>query len=140
MFPPSSSCNDIPFGLFVCLYANTAKLVLLASLFRFGAGFSIGIWKAPFIFEKFPESIEAFSSGNALIISIGGLASSLIGGALSDRLSNPQDPNTRPRARAWVPALGSLLAVPSWIAFCQTDNAAAAAAFLFIEYIVAECW
>ena len=35
--------------------------ILLATGIRFCAGFTIGIWKAPFVFEKFPEEIAIFA-------------------------------------------------------------------------------
>ena len=48
---------------------------------------------------------------NAVIVALGGLVSSLIGGVISDRLANPplkKDGSAdRPRARAWVPAIGT---------------------------------
>ena len=58
-------------------------------------------------------SFFEFSSlgSNAVIVALGGLVSSLIGGVISDRLANPpvnKDGSLdRPRARAWVPAIGS---------------------------------
>jgi hypothetical protein len=46
-----------------------------------------------------------------VIVALGGLVSSLIGGVISDRLANPpvkKDGSAdRPRARAWVPAIGN---------------------------------
>ena len=46
-----------------------------------------------------------------MIVALGGLVSSLIGGVISDRLANPpvkKDGSVdRPRARAWVPAIGA---------------------------------
>lgn len=46
-----------------------------------------------------------------MIVALGGLVSSLIGGVISDRLANPpvkKDGSAdRPRARAWVPAIGA---------------------------------
>ena len=47
---------------------------------------------------------------NAAIVALGGLASSLLGGILSDYLANPKvlpdGTSVKPRARAWVPAVG----------------------------------
>ena len=43
-------------------------------------------------------------------MALGGLASSLLGGILSDYLANPKvlsdGTSVKPRARAWVPAVG----------------------------------
>lgn len=51
------------------LQSPVAKLLFSASMLRFCAGFSIAIWKAPFVFAKFPESASSFA-GNAMLMSI----------------------------------------------------------------------
>ena len=122
------------------LKSDEAKCLYLATFFRFCAGFSIGIWKAPFIFDKFPGNEALFASANAFIIAIAGVLSSLIGGYISDAIANPKDNSQRPYARAWVPAIGSLLAAPLWIAFVSANDPIEAASFLLLEYLVAECW
>lgn len=125
------------------LQSYEARLLLSAATLRFCAGFSIGIWKAPFVFAKFAGNEAAFAGSNAFIIAVGGLASSLLGGYLSDRIASSTTATLGaklPRGRAWIPAVGSLLAAPLWAAFCLTDNAAVAAGILFLEYLVAECW
>lgn len=48
------------------LQSTEAKLLFSASMLRFCAGFSIAIWKAPFVFAKFPESASSFA-GNAIL-------------------------------------------------------------------------
>lgn len=123
-----------------CTASYQAKLLYSAAVLRFVAGFSIGIWKAPFIFEKFAGSEIAFSGGNAFILAVGGFSSGLLGGYFSDLLSNPKDPKSIPRGRSWVPAVGSLLAAPLWAAFITAPTPQQAALFLFFEYLVAECW
>jgi predicted MFS family arabinose efflux permease len=107
---------------------------------RYAAGFSIGIWKAPFIFEKFPGDENLFAGTNALVVGIGGLASSLIGGYISDRIANPSSPGIRPAPRALVPAVGSLLAAPAWYLFIKADSPEMSIVYLFAEYLFAECW
>ena len=112
-----------------------ARLLLVATAFRFCAGFSIAIWKAPFIFFKFPGIAEQFSSSNAAIVAGGGLLSTLLGGFISDKLANPEDPSKQtPQARAWVPAVGSLLAAPAWAAFILAPTPELTAAALLVEY------
>jgi MFS family permease len=59
--------------------SNDVKLLLVATAFRFCAGFSIGIWKAPLVFSKFPNDVSTFAGSNALIVSLGGLLSSFLG-------------------------------------------------------------
>ena len=78
-----------------------------------------------FIFLFFSFSLFLFYSilgSNAVIVALGGLVSSLIGGVISDRLANPpvkKDGSVdRPRARAWVPAIGTYAYVHSLILCC----------------------
>jgi sugar phosphate permease len=122
------------------LASPDAQLILIAAALRFCAGFSIAIWKAPFVFAKFPGSESAFAGSNAAVVATGGFLSSLIGGYISDRLATPNDPTARPRARMWVPAVGSLLAAPLWAAFIAADQPSTAVLCLLGEYLVAECW
>lgn len=122
-----------------------AKLLLSATVLRFCAGFSIAIWKAPFVFSKFPGSENAFAGSNAAIVAVGGLLSSLVGGYISDQISEGGGGRggvggSKGRARAWVPAVGSLLAAPAWAMFVLADNPQLAAGVLLAEYLVAECW
>ena len=132
--------NDAVVALKEILKSDEAKLLYSATVLRFCAGFTIGIWKAPFVFAKFPGSESIFAGSNALVVSMGGLLSTIIGGYISDSLANPKDPSKRRIARAWVPAIGSLLAAPLWAAFVLIDDPTYAAVCLFFEYIVAECW
>jgi len=111
------------------------QLLFAATAFRFAAGYGLGVWKAPFFREAFPASQAEFSVANAVVISGGGVLSSLAGGALADRFSP-----SNPRVRLWIPAAGSLLAVPFWLGTCYSDSFEASIALLFGEYIVAECW
>ena len=104
-------------GLREVFQSRDAQLLFAASALRFCAGFSIAIWKAPFVFAKFPGSESAFAGSNAAVVACGGFLSSLVGGYLSDRLASPTDPTVQPRARCWVPAVGSMLAAPLWAAF-----------------------
>ena len=48
-------------GLQEVIKSDEAKYLLTASVLRFCAGFSIAIWKAPFVFAKFPESATSFA-------------------------------------------------------------------------------
>jgi sugar phosphate permease len=49
------------------LQSPVAKLLFSASMLRFCAGFSIAIWKAPFVFAKFPESASSFAGNKKLV-------------------------------------------------------------------------
>ena len=56
------------------------------------------------------SSLFMLTGSNAVIVAIGGLLSSLIGGFISDYLASPppraDGSPARPRARAWVAAIG----------------------------------
>ena len=78
-----------------------ARYIFLAATLRYSAGFCIGVWKAPFVFAKFPGSENLFSGTNAIVVAIGGLLSSVIGGYISDLLANPTE-GKKAIARAWV--------------------------------------
>lgn len=134
--------NDVFTGLKEVLMPLDAQLLYSATVLRFIAGFSIAIWKAPFIFGKFPEASSAFAGSNAAVIAVGGLTSSLLGGYISDKLSESGSISflNLPKSRSWVPAIGSLLAAPLWAGFVLADVPEAAAIFLFFEYLTAECW
>jgi len=136
----SSLFSDVLTAMKAATASSEAKLLFTAAGLRFCAGFSIVIWKAPFVFAKFPGSASAFAGSNAAVVAVGGVLSSLLGGYISDKLSAPKDPSVKPRARAWVPAVGSILAAPFWAAFILTNDPGAAAVFLFFEYLTAECW
>jgi predicted MFS family arabinose efflux permease len=118
-----------------------ARLLFAASALRFCAGFSIIVWKAPFVFAKFPDQVAAFAGSNALVVGVGGLLSSLAGGCLSDRVASAGGLFGAGRAaRAWVPAVGSLLAAPCWAGFVLATTPEQAAGCLLLEYLAAECW
>jgi sugar phosphate permease len=141
--PPSSPPAGLAASMQSVLSPLEVKLLLSASVLRFCAGFTIGIWKAPFVFAKFAGNENAFAGSNAFIVAVGGLLSSLLGGYLSDLISSPdknKNPTGKVRARAWVPAIGSALAAPAWALFVLSDKPEWAVGFLFAEYLVAECW
>jgi hypothetical protein len=48
------------------LESNEARLLFFASVLRFCAGFSIAIWKAPFVFAKFPENASSFAGTHGI--------------------------------------------------------------------------
>ena len=123
------------------LQSEEARYIFLAATLRYAAGFCIGVWKAPFIFEKFPGSENLFAGTNAVVVSCGGLLSSIIGGYVSDILAKPVPGDEgKGLARSWVPAVGSILAVPAWILFIKAPTPELSILFLFSEYIFAECW
>jgi MFS family permease len=121
------------------LQSTDSKILYLASACRFTAGLTIVVWKAPLMFERFPESESLFAGSNAFIVAVGGLLSSVLGGIIADKLANPSL-GVRKISRSWVSAIGSLIAGPMWAGFILADNPLLAIAFLFGEYLAAECW
>ncbi|CAM9252164.1 unnamed protein product [Ascophyllum nodosum] len=122
-------------ALAIVFKSNTVKLLFAATAFRFCAGFGIGVWCAPFFRGRFPSFTSEFSVFNAFVVAAGGLTSSFLGGFISDKYS-AQDP----RVRAWVPMVGSILAVPCWMGVVSGADFYVSLAFLLAEYVVAECW
>lgn len=139
------------------LSIEQVQTLFIASMFRFAAGFTIAVWKAPFVFQQFPDFQDYFAGSNAAIITFGGLFSTFIGGWFSDFISKESsDANdgggqenekekmlsTKKKrySRSWIPAIGSLLAVPTWFGFMTIDQPSLAFTCLLFEYIVAECW
>ena len=114
----------------------SVRWLLLASAFRFMAGYTIGVWVVPFYRGAFPGSIgDEFALLKAGVNGIAGAASATLGGAVVDRLSTSQ-----PRYAQLVPAAGSLLAIPFWAATLTAPSLELSLAFLFGEYLFAECW
>lgn len=111
-------------------------LLLFATSLRFLAGFTIGIWIVPFYRERFPGSIGTeFALLQAIVTGVAGFLSVAGGGLLADRLSK-----SNRRFRMWVPAFGSLLAVPCWLGALNASSLEVSMLALFFEYIFAECW
>ena len=114
----------------------SVRWLLLASAFRFMAGYTIGVWVVPFYRGAFPGSIgDEFALLKAGVNGIAGAASATLGGAVVDRLSTSQ-----PKYAQLVPAAGSLLAIPFWAATLTAPSLELSLAFLFGEYLFAECW
>ena len=114
----------------------TVALLLLASTLRFLAGFTIGVWIVPFYRGAFPGSIGAeFALIKACVNGVAGSASATGGGILADRLAKRDR-----RFQLGVPALGSLLAIPCWLATIEAPTLELSLGALFLEYVFAECW
>ncbi|KAL1510874.1 hypothetical protein AB1Y20_005706 [Prymnesium parvum] len=114
----------------------TVRWLLMASGLRFLAGFTIGVWVVPFYRGAFPEQIGSqFALLKAGVNGLAGSASAAAGGVLTDRLQSRDG-----RYAQWVPALGCCLAIPFWIGTIKSPTIELSLAFLFAEYLVAECW
>ena len=114
----------------------TVQWLLVATGFRFMAGFAVGVWIVPFYRGSFPDGIgPQFAVLKAGVNGIAGSLSAAGGGLLTDRLT-PRDV----RFSQWVPAAGSLLAIPFWVGTIEAPTLQLSLAFLFVEYLLAECW
>ena len=82
-------------------------MLLLASFFRFWAGYSLGLLSGSFLEHRWPDQIENISISQAVTIIGGGLPASMIGGFLADKLEE-----RAPSMRGLIAGLGALIAVP----------------------------
>lgn len=86
----AQSVTDIVSGAITSLKevleSNEARLLFFASVLRFCAGFSIAIWKAPFVFAKFPDNASSFAGKNILLPLFLFLLSSLLFSFLTSRV------------------------------------------------------
>lgn len=79
--------------------------------------------------------MSLYSVLNAVAVSVGGMASSYGGGAISDKLRVRNE-----GVLGYLPALGSVLAIlPVAVALFSTDFYLSITA-LFVTYLVGECW
>uniref|UniRef100_A0A0G4FQ32 Major facilitator superfamily (MFS) profile domain-containing protein n=1 Tax=Chromera velia CCMP2878 TaxID=1169474 RepID=A0A0G4FQ32_9ALVE len=129
--------ENFPEVLQKILSNKVVVLTLIATAFRFAAGFAIGVWKAPLFRALYPEDASTFSLVNAGIVGGAGALSSVGGGLLSDALEKR---GQSAAGRALVPAVASLLAAPLWAAVCGGSSFNVAVSLLLVEYLVAECW
>lgn len=123
-------------GLGELLSDPLVRALLVASGLRFMGGFTLGVWIVPFYRGAFPGEIGTeFALLKAAVNGVAGSVSAIGGGYLADRWSR-----TEPRAVVWLPAMGSLLAIPLWVGTLTAPTLTLSLACLFGEYLAAECW
>lgn len=111
-------------------------LLMLAGSVRFMAGFALGGYLTVFYSTAYPDYNELYSYLNASVISVGGAASSYLGGMVADKWAASGEQ----RAYMIVPALGALLSFPALFAALYVPSFYVSLAFLLLEYLFAECW
>ena len=74
---------------------RTTRTIYLASLFRFSAGLTIGVWAATYFKGSYPDFVAEYSAINAVIVSVAGLISASLGGTISKRLRKFEEDNGR---------------------------------------------
>ena len=125
---------------------STARIrwLFLASFLRFCSGLCIGVWSASYFRMVFPDSQGDYAVAQALITAVGGSTSGLLGGYIADSVSasaEEQGASDVIGRKLWIPAVGSVLAAPTWYFAVQNiDSFEVAMAWLAASYLVAECW
>jgi len=110
-------------------------LLFIAAPLRFLGGFAIGTFLPQYYNRRFPEYSSAYSTLNALIVSLGGVSSAYLGGAATDRLRSRDR-----RAPAIVPALSSFFGLIPFFGVMYADDFGTSIFCLFLEYLIAESW
>ena len=64
----------------------TCRWVCIAGSFRFFGGYAIGYYMPAFFGNVYPENKDLYFTLNAFVVSVGGFASAMTGGYLSDKL------------------------------------------------------
>ncbi|CAM9103237.1 unnamed protein product [Ectocarpus sp. 13 AM-2016] len=111
-------------------------LLIFGGMVRFMAGYAIGSYLPDFFSQIYPNDNTIYSYLNASVVSVGGALSSYAGGYAADRWEKAG----QHKARMYIPAIGALLGAPTFFLVIVTPNFYAAMFFLFVEYLVAECW
>ena len=134
----SSTTDEV----FEVLSTSRVKWLFLASFLRFSAGLTIGVWSAAYFRGAFPENVTDYAVAQAVITSVCGVVSGLIGGIAADWLSSTaQDSNDPVGRKLLVPVVGSVLAAPAFYYSIHSGGSFELAMFcLAVEYLVAECW
>jgi MFS family permease len=136
--------SSITDQVFQVLSTSRVKWLFLASFLRFSAGLTIGVWSAAYFRGVFPDNVADYAVAQALITSICGVTSGLVGGIAADWLSSTavdSDSDDPVGRKLWVPVVGSVLAAPAFYYSVHSGGSfELAMACLAVEYLVAECW
>ncbi|CAM9848940.1 unnamed protein product, partial [Hapterophycus canaliculatus] len=111
-------------------------LLIFGGMVRFMAGYAIGSFLPDFYSQIYPDFNTIYSYLNASVVSVGGALSSYAGGYAADRWEKAG----QRKARMYIPAIGALLGAPAFFLVIVTPSFYASMFFLFVEYLVAECW
>lgn len=115
----------------------TSRWITIAAGFRFWAGYSIGFFMPAYFGTVYPNDRTLYNILNAVVVSLGGFISSLTGAIISDKGENGGNNMTK----AYVCMIGTFLGIPTLAGCLLLQNSfALSMAFLFLEYLTAECW
>ena len=122
------------------LRVKSVRWLLLGTGTRLFAGFAIGAWSAPYYRSAFPSNAAQYSFINALIVAGAGSLSTVAGGVMADAATNSRSAEAKPHRAALLPIIGSLAAIPFWVAAVRSTSFNLAMAGLLAAYLFAECW
>eukprot|EP00903_Cladosiphon_okamuranus_P006304 g6182.t1 len=111
-------------------------LLICGGMVRFMAGYAIGSYLPDFYSQIFSSYNTIYSYLNASVVSVGGALSSYAGGYAADKWEKAG----QNKARMYIPAIGALCGAPLFFLVVVTPSFYASMFFLFLEYLVAECW
>lgn len=115
----------------------TPRYITIAASCRFFAGYAIGFYMPSYFLQNFPDDKNLYSALNAVVVSLCGFTSALVGGLISDYYEQKGIFMTK----AYVCIGGSLLGVPTILLCCLSNkNFPLALTGLALEYLVAESW
>jgi len=143
--PPSDRSSPLDDARAI-LSSPRLRLLFAASLARFSAGLTIGVWSASYFRGAYPDDAANYAIVNAAIVSLCGITSGILGGRAGDALAvgggvggalDDLDPDGK---RLVVSVVGSLLAVPAWWMVVHASGFIPSMVWLAVEYLVAECW
>jgi hypothetical protein len=67
----------------------TCRWVCVAGSFRFFGGYAIGYYMPSYFGKVYPDNYNLYGVLNSFVVSVGGFASSMTGGYLSDKFDKP---------------------------------------------------
>ena len=118
---------------------------MIGGAFRFWGGYAIGFFMPSYFGTVYKGTgidqkklyTDVYSVGNALVVSICGFASALLGGMICDKLEKKGYLLVKSQVAIW----SALLGIPT-IALCLLvqSNIYFSLTMLGLEYLVAECW
>jgi MFS family permease len=114
----------------------TAFNLSIAGALRYSEMYAV-IYFLPAFFQKvYPHFKTEYGLYNALILGCLGFLSNIVSGLISDRFEKKSR-----MTKAWVSAIGSLLAIiPVTIALLTTNNFYVSLGFMALKYLFSEGW
>ena len=119
------------------IFSNpTQRNIVIAGSFRFFGGYAIAFYKPAFFLNNYQAFENEFSYTNAVICSVLGFSSSLIGGIISDRWRKDD-----PKTKTYVCLASSLIACPFiTLCFLTSNDFWLSVTMLALNYSCAEAW